>query len=105
MYVAEEYRKTQAELDELLEKMQDEYELTPEVLLMIDYVYHNEDDNYEGGLSFLDRLHKKLSLYFSINWDVTNIKNMIRQSEHPEAAFIYILNELLNPEMISCYGV
>jgi len=105
MYISEEYRKTQAEVDEILDNMNDEYEITPEVLLMIDYVYHNEDENYDGGLSFLDRLHKKLSLYFQINWDTKSLKNMIKTAEHPGAAFVYILNELLKPDMISCYGV
>jgi len=105
MYIAEEYRKTKQEVDSILDNMEDEYELTPEILLMIDYVYHNEDDDYEGGLSFLDRLHKKLSLYFEIQWNLPVLKNMIKSTDNPQAAFIYILNELLKPEMISIYGV
>lgn len=105
MYISEEYRKTQIEVDKILDSIDDEYEITPELLLMIDYVYHHEDEDYDGGLSFLDRLHKKLSLYFQINWDVVNLKNMVRMAEHPEPVFVYILNELLNPDMVSCYGV
>lgn len=102
--VASEYRKTKEEITELLNQMQD-HELSPEVLLMIDYAYHNTDENYEEGLSFLDRLHWKLSMYFPIQWNIQNLKLSIRTSPNPSTVFVEILNEILSPAMIECYGV
>jgi hypothetical protein len=88
----------------MLKDMQD-VDITPEVLLMIDFAYHNGDRNYDGGLSFLDRLYRKLSLYFQIQWNVSNLKDMIKSSNNPSSTFIDVLNEILTNEMIECYGV
>lgn len=102
--VTAEYRKTKEEIDEMLKYMQD-VDITPEVLLMIDFAYHNGDANYDGGLSFLDRLHHKLSMYFPIQWNVANLKAVVRNSNNPPGTFIGILNELLDDAKIACYGV
>ena len=102
--VAPEYRKTKEEIDSLLNDMQD-VDITPEVLLMIDFAYHNTDRNYDHGLSFLDRLHNKLSIYFPIHWNIQNLKITIRNSNNPSGTFVDILNEILTREMIDWYGV
>lgn len=104
MIVAPEYRKTKEEIDDMLKNMQDA-DISPEILLMIDFAFHNTDSNYEHGLSFLDRLHWKLSKYFDIQWNVQNLKNSIRNSNNPSGTFVDILNELLTDSMIACYGV
>ena len=88
----------------MLNNMQD-VDITPEFLLMTDFAYHNTDNNYDEGLSFLDRLHWKLSTYFDIAWVVENLKSTIRESNTPSATFIDILNEILTDEMVVCYGV
>lgn len=88
----------------MLNNMQD-VDITPEFLLMIDFAYHNTDNNYDEGLSFLDRLHWKLSTYFDIAWVVENLKSTIRESNTPSATFVDILNEILTDEMVVCYGV
>jgi hypothetical protein len=102
--VAAEYRKTKQEVTDMLNNMQD-VDITPEFLLMIDFAYHNTDNNYDEGLSFLDRLHWKLSTYFDIAWVVENLKSTIRESNTPSATFVDILNEILTDEMVVCYGV
>ncbi len=79
--------------------------ITPEILLMVDYAYHHTDQNYDGGLSFLDRLHKKLILYYNIQWVLPNLKDSIRDAPNPQTAFVDILNELLVADMVDCYGV
>jgi hypothetical protein len=104
MIVAPEYRKTRSEINEMLNNMQD-CDITPEFLLMIDFAFHNTESNYEDGLSFLDRLHWKLSKYFPIQWNILNMKNMIRNSNNPSGTFVDILNEILTDSMIECYGV
>jgi hypothetical protein len=102
--VAPEYRKTKKEIAVLLNHLQD-VGITAEVLLMIDYAYHNTDDNYNDGLSFLDRLYTKLSVYFPIQWNVENLKSVIESSNDPSRTFVDILNEILTDQMIECYGV
>ena len=84
----------------------DEIRITPEILLMIDYAYYHEDPNYEGGLSFLNRLHNKLSKYFVVNWPLDLMKNTIRNSPKPSDAFLNMLGIMLdNEEMLECYGI
>jgi hypothetical protein len=104
MIVSHEYRKTRGEIGDMLKNMQD-CDITPEFLLMVDFAYHNIDSNYDDGLSFLDRLHWKLSKYFPIQWNLANLKKTIRNSSNPSTAFVDILNEILDEEMIACYGV
>lgn len=104
MIVAPEYRKTRTEVGEMLDRMQDA-DVTPEFLLMVDFAYHNMDSNYEDGLSFLDRLHWKLSKYFPIQWNVQNLKSTVRSSSNPSGTFLDILNEILDDAKIACYGV
>lgn len=103
--VAPEYRKTKEEIDSILNQYQDNDEISAELLLMIDFAYHNTDRNYDHGLSFLDRLHNKLSIYFPIQWNVQNLKLTIRSSNNPSGTFVDILNEILTRDMINCYGV
>lgn len=102
--VSAEYRKTKEEVTTLLNTMED-VDISPEVLLMIDYAFHNTDANYDHGLSFLDRLHWKLSMYFPIQWNVENLKTTIRNADNPSGMFVEILNEILTTDKIECYGV
>ena len=104
LLVPEEYRKSPEEIANLWAYMHN-IDITPEILLMIDYAYYHEDPNYGDGLSFLDRLYNKLSKYFNINWNVENMKILIRTAEDPSSEFIVVLNELLTEDMIDCYGV
>ena len=104
MFVSPNYRKTKMDIATMLEYIHN-IEITPETILMIDYAYHNEDEDYDGGLSFLDRLYKKLSNYFEINWDVEYLKELIRNSEHPSEDFVTVLKEILTEDMVECYGV
>jgi hypothetical protein len=104
MIVAPEYRKTRGEIDAMLLNM-DSYDITPEILLMVDFAYHNMDSNYDDGLSFLDRLYWKLSKYYPIQWNVPNLKTMIRKSDNPATTFVDILNEILTEDMVICYGI
>jgi len=98
------YRKTKNEIVHMVRELED-MNITPEILLMIDYAFHNTDDNYEDGLSFLDRLHHKLSTYFPIQWNISNLKDMIQNSLNPSKTFVDILNEILTDKMIMVYGV
>lgn len=102
--VSQENRKTKAEVRLMVAEMQ-HIDITPEVLLMIDYAYHNTDNDYDDGLSFLNRLHSKLSEPFHLQWNLPNLKQFIRSSNDPSATFVDVLNEILSDEMILYYGV
>lgn len=103
--VASEYRKTKAEVNSVLDSVRNDRDVDVKLLLTIDYAYHNTDKNYEDGLSFLDRLHSKLSKYYPLQWNINNLKNTIRSSNDPSCAFLDCLNEILTDDMIVCYGV
>lgn len=102
--IAPQYRKTKEEISSMLNYIHN-IDITPEIIVMIDYAYHNTDDNYENGLSFISRLHNKLSKYFEIDWDIENIKQAIVWSNEPTVTYIEVLKQLLTQEMIDWYGV
>jgi hypothetical protein len=105
MLVPEEYRKSVQDITDMWAYLHN-IDITAETLLMIDYAYYHEDPNYGDGLSFLDRLYNKLSKYFDLDhWDVEEMKITIRNSEDPPSAFIQTLLNILDEDMIECYGV
>jgi hypothetical protein len=102
--VSQQNRKTKVEVGHMVAEMQ-HIDITPEVLLMIDYAYHNTDNDYDDGLSFLNRLYTKLSEPFHLQWNLPNLKQFIRSSNDPPQMFLDVLNEILTDEMILYYGV
>lgn len=103
-YVPEECRKTIEEVTSILKNMKDN-DITPKVLLMVDYAYHNTDNDYEDGLSFLNRLHTKLSRCFLIEFDLYILKQKTSYSNNPSVDFLDGLNKILTDKMIEYYGV
>lgn len=102
--VSYEHRKMKSEIRIMLTEMQ-HIDITAEFLLMVDYAHRNTDDDYDDGLSFLNRLESKLMGVFPIQWNIQNLKNFIRNSKNPAQTFLDILNEILTEEMILYYGV
>lgn len=76
-------------------------------LLAIDFAYNHETNNYDDGLSFMDRLHEKLG-EFHAEWN-ENIplwKNDIRQADNPCEVYVRIIEHMLSdPGDIMYYGV
>lgn len=105
MYIKENHRITREQLDDVLNGLEVDGEVPLNVLVQVYHVYHKQDDDFEGGLGFLNRLHHKLSMYFDIEWDLDGIKSILRESNKPEEEFYEILHQMLTPEMIACYGV
>ena len=93
------------EVSVILDQMDDINEITVDILLMIHYAYHHNDTDFDGGLKLIDKLYHKLGLYYDISWDVESIKSIIRTSPNPEVDYHIILNQLLTPGMIACFGV
>jgi hypothetical protein len=105
MYIKENHRITREQLDEVLNSLEVDGDVPLSVIVQIYHVYHNQDEDYEGGLGFLNRLHHKLSMYFDIQWDLDGIKSILRESGKPEDEYYDILHQMLTPEMIAVYGV
>ena len=99
------HRVSRDKLDAALNNLEDGDDVPLDVLVMVYYFYHNNDVDFDNGLGFFDQLHKKLSLYFELGWDVEGIKSILRQANNPIEEYYNILNQMLTPEMIAVYGV
>jgi len=74
-------------------------------LITLDYFYHNHCADYDGGLSFIDRLNKKIG-QFHPNWDIEGFKHIIRQSDNPRQIYVDIIKYLLDdPHDVVYYGI
>lgn len=105
MYIKENHRITREQLDEVLNGLEVDGDVPLNVIVQIYHVYHNQDEDYEGGLGFLNRLHHKLSMYFDIEWDLDGIKSILREANKPQEEYYDILHQMLTPDMIAVYGV
>jgi hypothetical protein len=74
-------------------------------LLVLDYFYNHHMPEYDGGLSFIDRLVKKLGFRHKY-WNADLIKSIINASEDKVATYLEIIQEMLEKEEdIACYGI
>jgi hypothetical protein len=74
-------------------------------LLMLDYFYNHHMPNYDGGLSFIDRLINKLGFGHD-DWDAHYIKSYIVNAADSSEAYVEIIQEMLeNEQDIACYGI
>ena len=105
MYISQNFAIDERELIDAVSNIQEPSDIDWKHLLMADYVYHHEDSDYDGGLSFLDRLHKKLG-YRHQDWDIDAFKEWIRNHDNTESAYQRIVMEMLeNHEDVEYYGL
>jgi hypothetical protein len=102
-YIPYVLRLTKGQVDNMINNTNKN--ITAYDLISIDYAYHCQDDDYDNGLSFIDRLHWKLSIYFDIDWVPQDIKSFIISSEDNKQTYSAIINQILTQEMIDCYGI
>ncbi len=105
LYLKKDICLPEEQVSLFLSLLEDWSEVNASVLMMIHYTYHRDDEDFDGGLKLIDLLYNKLSKYFDIEWDVENMKNVIRNSEYPGYDYLDILNNLLTPEMIVVFGI
>jgi len=99
-YVPDMFKVTMEQLNERLIVAGDEVKWMD--LLMIDYVYHHQDPNYDNGLSFLDRLYKKLS-EFHPNWEPLH---ELKDSIYDSIDYTNVIKNILRkPDDVLYYGV
>jgi hypothetical protein len=83
----------------------DDNDPTWETLLMVDYMFHHQDNDYDDGLSFLDRLNHKIGR-FHPEWNIEEYKDRIRNSNDPVAKYVHIVSNMLSdPTDVFYYGV
>ncbi len=99
MFVPEFLRFNQEKLDEtmnLLKNANDEVADVPyRLLIAVDYIYHNADNDYDDGLSFLDRLNNKLGA-FHPEWDIQAMKTEIEHSLNPQSKYLKTVASMLS---------
>lgn len=93
---------TKQQTDLITSNMNENDDVSLELIAMIDNAYHGEDPDYDGGLSFFNRLHWKLSLFFDISWTPEDMKNQVRNA--PEE-YMNLLKSITDQEKLNIYGV
>jgi hypothetical protein len=97
VYTADEMAKFVKTFDQSNPKWSD--------LLTIDYFYHHHEADYDFGLSFIDRIYKKLG-QFHPEWDVIELKNNVIYSNTPVVAYSCVINFMLqDPRDVLYYGI
>jgi len=105
MYVPTNLRMNTANEIELFVSSLNERKPVWSDLLTIDYFYNHHMKDYDGGLSFLDRLFKKLG-QFHPEWNINDLKNGIRNSNNPVVVYTDIIRYMLeDPHDILYYGI
>jgi hypothetical protein len=80
----------------LLKNVDDEVTDVPyRLLIVVDYLYHNDEIDYEGGLSFLDRLNHKLGVFHQ-EWDIQLMKDEIINSNNPQDKYLNTIGNMLS---------
>jgi len=74
MYVPSYYRLSIRQVNEMITTWGENYQPTWYDLMAIDYAYHHNDLDYDGGLSFIDRIYKKVGFRNSF-WNLADLKN------------------------------
>ena len=100
MYVAKFIIDQKPQIEEGLEEIdeiQQEHALNYMILIIIDYTYHHDEEDYDGGLSFLDRLNEKLGEYHP-DWNIDDFKNTIRNAKCPELQYLKTIEMMLEKE-------
>lgn len=84
-----------------------EEDISPVLLIKIDYCYHNKHDTYDDGLSFLDRINAKIGRFHpNWSWNIVNMKERIRLSANPTLEYVSVISEMFSRDgMIAFYGI
>jgi hypothetical protein len=105
MYVPDYLQLSVQEVNDKIANMQDGDPVHAKRLIEIDYAYHSEDQNYDGGLSFIDRIYAKLGV-FHPHWNVIEMKQDIMTADDRKNAYIdRIIAMFDRPGMIAYYGL
>ena len=94
MYILPEFRVSVNEMNNRLGQLGADQVPSVDILLMVDYVFHHQNDNYDGGLSFIDRIHAKLGQHHP-EWNVQVMKDAIRNANDPMDEYLFVIDTML----------
>ena len=92
-YVPQDLRVNKDNLDNEISQLGEDDLASIELLVKVDYVYHHHENDYDGGLSFLDRINRKLGRYQENGWDIEGMKNQIRNCNDPHGEYMRMIEE------------
>jgi hypothetical protein len=103
MYVAKKYQVYNAqEMDEFIVRLNEIYP-TWRDLLIVDYFYYNHTADYDGGLSFFDRINAKIGR-FHPEWNIKDFKDLVRTADNKEKTYNQIIQLMfMDPTDIEYY--
>lgn len=105
MYVPDYLRLSMEQVDDKLANMQEEDPISAKLLIEVDYAFHSNDVNYDGGLSFIDRIFEKIG-HFHPHWNVNEIKQQIMTADDRENEYVdRIIAMFDRPGMKEYYGL
>jgi len=105
MYVPDYLRLSMEQVDDKLANMQEEDPISAKLLIEVDYAFHSNDANYDGGLSFIDRIFEKIG-HFHPHWNVNEIKQQIMTADDRENEYVdRIIAMFDRPGMKEYYGL
>lgn len=97
----DKYKVSKDDLDSILNDLGDR-EPTWYHLLMTDYVYHHRDYDYNNGLSFIDRLMKKLGPLHP-EWNISDLYDGVLYSGNVMNAYVNTIEYMLSDHSDICY--
>jgi len=105
MYVPENLRLSVQEVTDKIANIEEGEFIHAKQFIEIDYAYHKDDQDYNGGLSFIDRIFAKLSI-FNPHWNLNEIKQHIMTADDRENAYLdRIIAMFDRPGMKEYYGL
>lgn len=104
MYLYNHWQVTEQEMNAEINNLGDNF-ASPELLVKVDYFYHHQDNNYDGGLSMLDRIYAKLG-QFHPEWNIQNMKDNVRNANNSQEEFILTIRNMFQSlNDIAYYGL
>ena len=105
MYVPEHLRLSVQEVTDKIGNIEEGEFIHAKLLIEIDYAFHHDDQNYNGGLSFIDRIFEKIGR-FHPNWNANEIKQNIMTADDRENAYVDQIIAMFDiPGMKEYYGL
>ena len=91
-------------MDEFIARLNEIYP-TWRDLLIVDYFYYNHTADYDGGLSFFDRINAKIGR-FHPEWNIAEFKELVRTADNKEKTYNQIIQLMfMDPADIEYYGL
>jgi hypothetical protein len=105
MYVPKDLRLSIEQVGDKIANIEEGEFIHAKRFIEIDFAFHNQDANYDGGLSFIDRIFEKIG-HFHPHWNVIEIKQEIMTADDRENVYVdRIIAMFDRPGMKEYYGL